>query len=37
MAIKLVIESSSDIDNKEAEKLGITMLPITITFEDEEY
>lgn len=37
MAIKLVVESSSDIDNKEAEKLGIKMLPIPITFGKEEF
>ncbi len=37
MAIKLVIESSSDIDKKEAEKLGMTMLPIPITFGEEEF
>ena len=37
MAIKLVIESSSDIDRKEAEKLGIEMLPISITFGEEEF
>ena len=37
MAIKLVIESSSDIDSEEAEKLGIEMLSIPITFGEEEY
>ena len=37
MAVKLVIESSSDIDNKEAEKLGITMLSVPITFGEEEF
>ena len=37
MAVKLVIDSSSDIDSKEAEKLGITMLPIPITFGEEEF
>ena len=37
MAVKLVIESSSDIDSKEAELLGVTMLPIPITFGEEEF
>ncbi len=37
MAVRLVVESSSDIDIKEAEKLGVTMLPIPITFGEEEY
>ena len=37
MAVKLVIESSSDIDSVGAEKLGITMLPIPITFGEEEF
>ena len=37
MAVKLVIESSSDIDFEEAKKQGITMIPIPITFGEEEY
>ena len=37
MSVKLVIESSADINSVEAEKLGIIMLPIPITFGDEEY
>ena len=37
MAVKLVIESSSDIDDEQAKKLGITMLPIPITFGEEEF
>ena len=37
MAVKLVIESSSDINSIEAENLGITMLPIPITFGEEEF
>lgn len=37
MAIKLVIDSSSDITREEAEKLGITMIPMVIGFGDEEY
>lgn len=37
MAVKLVIESSSDIDSKQAEKLGITMLSIPITFDNENF
>ena len=37
MSVKLVIESSSDINSKEAQALGITMLPISITFGEEEF
>ena len=37
MSVKLVVESSSDIDSKEAEKLGITMLSVPITFGEEEF
>lgn len=37
MSVKLVIESSSDIDSIEAQKLGITMLPVPISFGEEEF
>ncbi|MBQ7351264.1 MAG: DegV family protein [Clostridia bacterium] len=37
MAIKLVIDSASDINAKEAEKLGIHMLSMGITIDGEEY
>ena len=37
MAVKLVVESSSDINSIEAQNLGITMLPIPITFGNEEF
>lgn len=37
MAIKLIIDSSSDINQQEANKLGITMIPIEIQFGDEIY
>ena len=37
MSVKLVIESSSDIDEKQAKELGVTMLPIPITFGTEEF
>lgn len=37
MAIKLIIDSSSDINQQEATKLGITMIPITIQFGDQMY
>lgn len=37
MAIKLIIDSSSDINLQEANKLGITMIPIEIQFGDEIY
>ena len=34
MAIKLVVDSASDITQIEAESLGITMIPMSITFQD---
>lgn len=37
MSIRLVIDSASDIDAKEAEKLGIILMPIEIKFKEEEY
>lgn len=35
--IKLLIDSASDINEKEAKELGITMLPIEVRFTDKEY
>lgn len=35
--IKLIVDSASDIDSKEAEELGISMIPITVRFGSEEY
>ncbi len=37
MAIKIVIDSPSDIDLKEAEALGVTLIPMEIQFGDEKY
>ena len=37
MAIKLIIDSSSDIGQTEAENMGITMLPMEITFGTETF
>ena len=37
MAVKIVVDSSSDITEKEAQELGITMLAIPINFGDEDY
>ena len=37
MAIKFVVDSASDISQKEAEKLGVTMIPMIINFEEESY
>ena len=37
MAVKLVIDSSSDIGKKEAEKLGIHMISMSILFGDKIY
>ncbi len=37
MAVQIVVDSSSDINSEEAKKLGVTMLPISITFGEEEF
>ena len=37
MAIKIVVDSASDISYEEAEKMGLVFLPLTVTFGDEEY
>lgn len=37
MAIKFLIDSSSDISMAEAKKMGVEMLPIEVRFEEEEY
>ena len=37
MAIKIVIDSASDIDMQEAESLGITLVPMEIQFADEKF
>ena len=37
MPIKILIDSGSDISKKEAESLGIEMIPMTISFDNEEY
>jgi len=37
MSVKLVIDSASDISQEEANKLGITMLPMEVRFGDEEF
>lgn len=37
MAVKLIIDSASDISQEEANKLGITMIPMGIRFNNEEY
>ncbi len=37
MGIKLIVDSSSDIVAREAEKLGIVMLPMDITFGNEQF
>ena len=37
MSIHLIIDSASDIGMAEATKLGITMLPMQITFGEKEY
>ena len=37
MAVKIVVDSASDISQKEAENLGITMIPMVITFGEEEF
>lgn len=37
MAIKLMIDSASDISEKEAKELGVIMLPMVITFGEQDY
>ena len=37
MATKIIIDSSSDISQKEAQELGVTMLPMQIAFGEEVY
>ena len=37
MAIKILVDSASDIDVNEAKNLGIEMIPMEVTFGDEEY
>lgn len=37
MAVKLIIDSASDINKTEADQLGIIMIPMTITFGEEDY
>lgn len=37
MAIKLLVDSASDISKEEAEKLNISMIPLIITFGQEDF
>lgn len=37
MAVKLLVDSSSDISREEADALGIDMIPMSISFDGEEY
>ncbi|MBQ8373943.1 MAG: DegV family protein [Clostridia bacterium] len=37
MMVKLLIDSAADIGAKEAETLGVTMLPLVVSFGDESY
>lgn len=37
MAIRLMVDSASDISKKEAEELGITMIPMVISIGDHDY
>lgn len=37
MAIKILVDSAADISQKEAEKIGITIIPIIVSFGEEEY
>ena len=37
MSVKFVIDSASDISKTEAEQLGITMIPVLISFQNEDY
>lgn len=35
--IKIVVDSASDVEKNEAEELGVTLVPISVRFGDEEY
>lgn len=37
MSIKILVDSASDIDGEEAERLGVTLMPIKVRFKDKEY
>ena len=37
MSIKLIIDSAADISKEEADKLGITLIPMRVRFNQEEY
>ena len=37
MSVRIIVDSASDISEKEANDLGIIMIPMSINFEDEEY
>lgn len=37
MAIKFILDSASDISAEEAEKLGVSIVPLTVQFKNEEY
>ena len=37
MSVKLIIDSASDISQEEATKLGVTMLPMGVRFNEEEF
>lgn len=37
MAVKIVVDSASDISESEAKELGISMIPMVITFGEEEF
>ena len=37
MAIRILVDSASDININEANELGISLIPIIVSFEDEQY
>ena len=37
MAVKIVVDSSSDISEKEAKELGVEMIPMIVTFGEEDF
>ena len=37
MAVKILVDSASDIDLEEAKALGVELIPMKITFEDGDY
>ena len=37
MAVKILVDSSSDISEKEAKELGVSMIPMIVSFGEEDF